>query len=52
VSVVMLEYEIVVVHRGNVMVVGVVRGMGGQMSEAPGGAVTTGEAEFQILGST
>ena len=50
--VVRLEYEMVVVHGGNVMVVGVDRGMGGQMSDAPGGAVTTGAAEFQISGLT
>jgi hypothetical protein len=48
----MLEYEMLVVQGGNVMVVGVVRGIGGQMSDAPGGAVTTGEFEFQISGST
>jgi hypothetical protein len=51
VRVVRLEYEMVVVHGGKVMVVGVDRGMGGcQMSDAPGGAVTTGAAELQISG--
>jgi len=51
VRVVRLEYDTVVVHKGNEIVVGVGRGFGGQIKVMPGMAVTRREAELQIPGS-
>jgi len=50
VTVVRLEYDIVVVNGGNVMMVLLDSGIGGQMSVIPGRAVTSMVAELQISG--
>lgn len=49
--VVRVEYDTVVVHKGNEIVVGVAKGIGGHIKVMPGVAVTRGEAELQISGS-
>lgn len=50
VSVARLEYDTVVSHGGNVIVVVLVSGMGGHTSVTPGRAVTMGVAESQMSG--
>lgn len=49
--VVKLENDTVVTQDGKLIVVGLGRGFGGQMSVAPGGATILGATEFQMPGS-
>ncbi len=44
------EYERVLVHSGNEIVVVVASGFGGQMSVTPGSMVSSTDAEAQMLG--